>query len=716
MCLYFSITNVCSRIFILICLFCLVFTTTATAKKKSAPLAPVITYHFKVHGELSGGEQLWVNEVYLGKLPLTITRDEFMKKVPLLKDPPAGYVKDKKWLLNEHWFKILITDYKLRTGSSIDYEKTNKLYFARIKLNDEWGEVQETVSGHAEQKRMLWDTTYSINNAEFKSRQKIIAEKAERLQILLRVARANDYKVGDEWYKALETHGKDIWRDFRIQDQFGVNGYKQILDGWACWKFGIDDPNDKKSARRGFEEICKYVDSRKGYDSQAIEGWAVKLIYDKLDLDELMKKCKKILSSKKGILPGLGGAIIHRKEYWIRSWNDRKNVSDASATAVMHALILCDEKFDTEDFDGANPVELQIVPMLMRESLHPKGAGLNTAAKIGGPVIIKFLLRNNWKTTDRADRKNVFHLMDHYGGLDGNINCWLYFLIHMDDPAALKFRRQNSEYIIKLADRCINPQFMDSSSQEPPGYLVSDAKLGKKSLAWQYRDKYIAKMKTVNITFIQTDRIFRYLAALGDLATVDMFLDAWHDIHRTITDYDIYMSVDKAFRALPGHMCKEFGERLINFYQKKLKALDTRNNKNLHEYDNYTSAITRIKRNMVILAGGKHIEYHIESNRLESRGSSWRDEAKDMKRWQGNKPEYVDYFSKHKSSNVRLLALVGIEYFPTAENRKTLQLLLDDPDEKVKAAAEKTAAEIERIKKLPLESLVAYPAAGKEKK
>ena len=99
---------------VIVIMSCLIVSTCvadpAWAQQETDPAAPVIHYHFKVDGEFSGGEDLWINQVHLGKMPFTMTLDELKAKVPVMEEPPEGYADENKDRLNGHWFRIELHD------------------------------------------------------------------------------------------------------------------------------------------------------------------------------------------------------------------------------------------------------------------------------------------------------------------------------------------------------------------------------------------------------------------------------------------------------------------------------------------------------------------------------------------------------------------------------------------------------------------------------
>lgn len=580
------------RTLILVCMLTFYAAPGSYAKKKTDSAAPQVFYHFKVEGDFAGGEELWVNKVHLGKLPLTITREDFLKKVPFMLEPPAGYTDEKKKEMKDHWFGMDIIFFERESNIfRINYHPKRKKYYARVKLGEEWGDhgYSDIGGGGGDIRR-----DYNINiRAIFPSRQKIIDQNNERFITLLKIAQVNDHDVDPQWYKTIDTYAEKGW--WKLRDYKSHSGIPGLRDGWALWKFGVKNPENVESCIKGFQRICEYANSKKAYYFEGLEGRALKQIYDKLDLNKLIAEYKKALASGKRLSYGGGMAEMYGGiDYVVLTRHEAKNVVPASTTAVRHALYLWDRKLDAEDYNSANPVELEIVPVLIRDDY------IGEAVTLGGPVIAKYLLRQNYKTTDR---KSKHVTVDPEMG--GYINRWFRYLVVMDDPVGRKFRQQHKKEIFDLLDSMLKDQgWRHGFNGEPPHFLKLDAELGKESIAWQYLDRHAAILNLENLKQEVTKMRFKYLSMFGDLATVEMYADAWHDIHKTKSHYSPNLCLGHAFAFIPRDKYKAFGEQLIADYQKKLESLGQRNKENEDRHREYSNLIRGIRYDLKKHAAG----------------------------------------------------------------------------------------------------------------
>ena len=646
-------------VFIVICLIASILTVgPGWAGQESDPAAPVIHYHFKVLGEFSGGEDLWVNNVHLGKLPFTMTLDELKAKVPILDEPPEGYADETMRGLNGHWLQLQLHDFGLEKdgvhGSSHGIQ--DRMYYAKVKLGNEWGSQGSFDLGGG---GGAYRQDYNVSiRAEFPQRKTRIKAKADRFQTLLSIARLHDYQVEPAWYETLDTYEDKGWRDLYYKPSLGEPNIQKLLDGWACWRFQIGDPNDTQGARAAFKRVCEFVNTQQTYRFTGIEGRAIELIHDKLDLDTLIRQYKRALVSGKA----LGGQItVHETKDGISTvistYHEGSDVVRAETSAIFHALRCWDAKLDKENYHSDNPVELEVVPDLVL--YHSEGhVWFEQAVQLGGPVMARFLVRQKQRSEARPDdNDNLF------GGATHGLNRWCVYLAEMDDPAGRKFRQQHRALVMDMADKiCEGTAFrMDHT---PPNLLFMDNDLGKQSLAWRYWDRFSSIVETSRPLWshYMLAKRFRYLGKMEGMASLDMYLEAWHETHREVRPSGtLYNSVDTAHRWIPKDKREAFEKLLLAHYQTKLQGLGNRGSQNRTEYDNISSALGKLER-------------------------------------------YVS------TRNALDLLEKQIMPFPTRENRALLEKLLNDPDPKIRQAAQKTSAHLDQLKTLPLENLIAYPA------
>jgi len=691
------------RFMLSLCAVGLMFSSVSPAKSRAVePADPVIYYHFKVQGEFSGGEDVWVNNVHLGKMPFTMTREEFLEKVPFMEEPPEGYADENKHKMNGYWFRIQIYGLEKENNKSTDWSVENKNYYARVKLNDEWGLEGHDGGGGGGGGGYRQD--YNVYfRVKFPSREKLIAEKEGRFKDLLRIARLNDYQVGSEWYQTIDTYGDKGWRDLRYMPNDEPK-IQKIMDGWALWKFQIDDPGNPKSATEGFGRICDFVNARKSYRFYDVEGRAVELIYEKLDLDELIKNYLRELKKHRRLTHGY--TCTENKggfDTVIATNHGDGDVVPASTSAIYHALWLWDQKLDAEDYHSDNPVELEVVPALLLKS---KGRHNDFAFKrgleMGGSVMATYLLRHNWRTTDPEDDKNVSINFDYRA----QVNHWLVCLVNMDDPAGRKFRQQNSDRAMNLADKLCRDMHSDDG---PPEFLFLDNELGRESIAWRYWEKYEAWVGNSFPSWAheKLKKKYHYLVKMSDLVPLQMYLDVWHQTHKTLDQGDeLYLSAEYAFQILPKEIRESFGKALLADCDTKMKSLEVRS----MQYQDLYDLKKTIHGNLLYTGNEESVDNRIKFYGLYKKTVNWDNAANGMRSYRLPRPRYIESLSRHESPNIRELAVIRAEAFPIPENQKTLERLLNDPDPTIKQAAEGASAKLKQLNEQPLSELVAYPA------
>ena len=306
--------------------------------------APKVEYTFKMSGKFSGGEELWINNVYLGTMPLTITWDEFREKVPFMAEPPEGYKDDNPRLPAEPWFQFTFRETKNRGDLRPIYDVDSQQYYAKIKFNDQWAERAHGGGGGGGGR---WYRHYEYSFiGEFPDREKLIKEENERFDTLIQKARLSNYTVDSEWWQAYSTFDEgDLWTLRRLAKD--EPGFVKMMDAVARLKYGFTAV-DRQTAQAVFERICREADAAMRYDSGGVEGWAMGLIFDMLDVNPLVADYSKALKSGRSLYSSMSW---HDEDY--RTYNhDPKNEYykplPASVSVIRHAVHLWDKKLDAE--------------------------------------------------------------------------------------------------------------------------------------------------------------------------------------------------------------------------------------------------------------------------------------------------------------------------------------------------------------------------------
>ncbi len=374
---------------------------------------PIINYTFEVNSGLEGAE-VWINGVLLGTTPFKITGDEFNKKVPFLTEPPEGFEKapdgvpQEQWKRPEgNWFKVQIVGLEKRdniAGQGISYLSGFKEYYAKIKYAGEWGKNSIGVSGGGGD---FYQYNYTVSlSGHFSVTDKLEQERQERFSNLIQKARLSDYIVDQNWLETLDTYGDKGRRDIQNLTA-NEKKFSDILDKWVKWKYGISDDMTQKQADKILCDICGQVDKNGEYSRDSFESRAVTLLYDRLNVDDLIKKYEKLLKS------GYTGNSI---------------------SAIYHAIELWDKKLNEKDTDKLNIIERKITPELIIKD------DIEKAAALGGPEIERYLLRQYERNTKIEGIDLGYENYVYTMGM--NLNKWLYYLAFMKSPSAREVSRK----------------------------------------------------------------------------------------------------------------------------------------------------------------------------------------------------------------------------------------------------------------------------------
>jgi hypothetical protein len=218
------------------------------------------TYTLRLSKSNVVGAELYVNGVLLGKTPVVTTFDEFLEKVPYWSEPPKGF-RDRTERLKWAQFELP------------RQQGPERYYYARVKLDGEWGHIEGGGGGGGGGKY-----TYSAE----RHFEVVFAHRQERMEKLLDKARLSDYRVGAEWFEAMETFGQDgpiTVRKAMDKEPDMIN----VLDDWVRWRYELDKVTDTESAWQTFERICAEADTLQSYSTASVAGRAVELLVSRVD-------------------------------------------------------------------------------------------------------------------------------------------------------------------------------------------------------------------------------------------------------------------------------------------------------------------------------------------------------------------------------------------------------------------------------------------------
>lgn len=669
---------------------------------------PIVNYTFEVRDESSiQGADIWVNNVYLGKTPVNITRRQFREKVPYLEQPPAGYTDEQKRRLGDHWFrfKFLELNKRDRWYGTWPYKSDFKDYYVRAKLGDEWGQSIHGGTGGGTSGYRRADYTVSLY-VYFPSRGKIINERQNRFQTLLQKARLRGYQVESAWFKAMATYGEAGWMKLR-KLTLKEKEFSEVVDKWVKWKYGFGKDINQEKAREVFQQICDEADARRRYNSAGPAGKAVEMIFDKLDIEQLVDIYEWAVKSGRPMYSSRGGKEISESlassHFWSnheQSEHHRKKVLPGSISVIVHAIRLWDAKLNAESHRKPNIIEERISPAMLvwHDSLS-----------FGGPVVERYLLRQ-YARESRIEGINLgYKDQKFHFGL--NLNRWLYSLAHLDSPAGRDFRKRYRQQVLALADLLVESSF--NHDKKFPEFLFLDPDQGKNSIAYEYWPKYCAAVESSSYLWDdkKLKRKWAYLAGLGSSATVDMNMDCW----RQVTDLHELMGGNhlvEAVEAIPEEMRIQVARAILAELERRIAAKRNRitSEKQATAFFDEHDYVWALKRHLGGIGDEESLRWWVSKLKRRPYNDERDRVVRILEGEKGPGHPLVKVLAREKNPELRLLVMGTLRNYPISENRDILNQLLNDPDEEVHKAAEQVAAELRAIEDMPFQRLVSQPA------
>lgn len=649
---------------------------------------PVITYTFQFQDEPERQGDLWINDAYLGKMPLTISGRELYAKTPEFDQKAKEQYRQKALGSVREICQInLFTVKTHRANGQYFYTGGIQECFAKVQIGETlhrafgYGMCQSKAAG----RRYEYVVTIPPSLEEF---QKTSERRGGGVATLLQKARLSGYRVDAEWKAALMSYGDDGWRAMR-NAAVREEGFKELIDEWVREEYGIG----RESAERIFERICSEADAEMVYRTGLVEGAAVEMIYGELDPASLARRYVKAIKSKKSFCSSrstseIGGQTHYGYDHR-PSEGHPEGLLPASVSVVRHALELWDRRLDEEDDGADNVIEKEVTPAILIYWYDVELAGV-----FGGSVYEEHLLRQ-YRRERRLEGVELAHQDRVYKqGMD--LNRWLYYLVELDSPGGRAFRTEHSSVVKEMIDLLVTG--MHNHYRTPPQFLFHDLELGRRSLAYRYWKDYLIAVEGSfpGWEYEKLEKRFAYLAKLGDLADEEMYKESWDRVNDE--EFNMMNRLADLLETVPAAR-REFVSRYVF---EDIQKRDVRNKEVI---------VRQLK-----FALARHGDEALLREFQDAAGSvEYQDE---VRRFVGcdfafNNP-FVRVLAEHANPEVRKAVVALCTRYPTPEYVEMLGELLDDPDGWVRAAAEKASAELDRIRSLPISDLTASSGANRQ--
>jgi hypothetical protein len=640
------------------------------------------------------GVELWVNGVCLGEPPLSIPRKEFLEKVPRWTDPPEGYDEElAKYNANQienrelacevenrrtPWFEFLLNEDNLYFHGP--RKERDDLYYARLELGNEFAVGR----GFANTSSFRNRSAHTVFRGEF-------PEYEARLDHLIDQGRILGSKVDSEWFRTLDSHGKygrQLFWDAVEEDP----ALEPAADAWARWKFDFDRELDAQTAWRVLEKVRADAERTADYQSRSIAGRAVELAAPHLDPDRLAEETVHCLRENRSRTFFHHRVENEKPRIGLQAYESSTPLARLALYPLLDASLLVDARLDSSDVTAPNVIERRVPPELLCWWQTDDGyiQGLDVVTSYGGPVVERFLLRQDLESDDRPTAGNwIFGGRVVGGSRPRTVNQ--YFLNHTREVL------EAAETILRKA-----PGFDRSPVGVP--FLFYHPERGKDSLAARFWPRYLALSENSSYpSRFQLEGMFEYLARMEPYPSVEMYLDCWRE-----------------------HASEWFSSEALNALSDlpdaKHKAVLTAILEDVEENPSYYLSHFRgsdADREYVEEVWPKRVRERIQNI---PEGAA---ERATIEKWieSGTVRDQAGHFSKdpdsflvavaarHENPDVRLITRGALIEHPSETNQKLLAELLNDPDERVGTAAKEAKQELEKLAAAP-PSEFAHPLAG----
>lgn len=484
--------------------------------------------------------QLHINGVYMGKLPVTMTVEEFRNTVPSWTEPPDGIDVKKIGFspgqpqiglngepLERPWTIIKLPIWE-ETATTNGIGNTSGIvsqtYYAQIRWQGQW------LAG--------WSGSHSANTRPrleliHRGFSLIDDRYEESIENHLMTVKSEPAAIDEAWFVRLDSLGQDGYRELWEKAENDAD-YEAAWHNYGRRKHGFDQVRHVGQAWTIFEAILKSVDNQGWYDTRSADGAAMEVILPHLDTETLVEHAERIINdghvgigyshSSKGERGFFASSFSYADDDALRNaYYGGSNRYPFSAYAVAHAVWKMDELLDAEDDTRPNIIETRVpAKIVYRAHIHnlEHCRELEIAELLGWPGLYEFYHRQPWW----RQPKDTFDDVAVRVGDNKQVNGWLLRLLNLDDANGAAFRVANGSHM-RDAAKAISEVGERPVDFNKLRFLFLDNNLGANSPAVLYWPQF--KQLQSNHGFWSYMNRVKYLDRLGDLATPAMYVDAW---------------------------------------------------------------------------------------------------------------------------------------------------------------------------------------------
>ncbi|MGZ0164824.1 MAG: hypothetical protein ACKVII_12955 [Planctomycetales bacterium] len=693
---------------------------TSTDTLVVAPIPAVI----RTLGHIDGVD-VWLNGVHLGKTPIVTTVEELTARIPQEQPREQAY-------------------YLTRPGAEKHREnpgyETFRLYRDYVRIQDRYRNCA-TIKFNGQEGLLASGGFRGAGNGEGGHRRSdrvepyhlllivTFAAWEKQIDLLLERARLADYQVDAEWLQCMASYRHRGWDRIQKLVPFEPE-MRRLLDALATWQYDLKSVHDAAAAWKVVERVCQEAEQQRGYDTNTPAGRAIRQVIGKLDpqlvVDASLCEIQQLPVQH---TENVWHYILNGENQFLTLPRDEWNVY-GSPLKPRHAVLAdvvwkLDRMLDGQDESRDNIVEEQIVPVLMRRFADRgsdrvgKWAGL-----LGGSTFEKYLLRHDLRHPRRIARVSDRDVVKETAELTVQENRWFLECARLDSPAGNRFRQRNRERLLKRARDLFRAGFelghvyssYDLYSRDDRfGFLFMDVEDGVPLGVefWKELDAMHAPPirgaapgqrlpdqdeRDYSLRHSFLERLERHVTSEMILALVDRA----HRIDETF--FNEKRLIDK----LPGHQRSRMYRVVIDRLRELKDEIDA---------DARDQARRRMTPNQI----ADNWELNLsQQNLAEDAARAWLkvkewDHERQVKWFEHTlkgdlnykfrlSPAFLRVLAHSASPEVRIMVAGNLRQDLRSERVAILDLLLNDPDERVVEAARHTQKIIDHLRDQPLPS------------
>ncbi len=631
-----------------------------------------------------------INGVQMGKAPLHTTIDELEKKAPPIEVPKDEYSKGWKNFGNSTYLPRAKTrlDRADRVGIRGDRDKSEPMeLYVQLERHGQPVMIAGSL-GHSGPSRMFGNIQPAILPLG------VMTEEWHRdTTILLEKARLMDYRVDADWISAADTYFHFV-RNALIAAIPKEPQFRQVLTDWAKARYHLEQVTDTVSAWSALERIQAQVNKAGAYQTNSITGDAVEYLIDHLDSDRVISIAKTKLKRLPTISAGgfgYGWGSELGKPCFSTSFLTPQTDRKPSDFVLAHVIWKLDQKWDSQSDDQDNPVEREIVPELIRLSyLDPQAMKLATV--LGGSTLNEFNRRQQrqvYSFKESSDPMQNEYIEGQYVSRD------FWQSLNAVGPAGAKFRKQHSQQALELAEQFLSKSFSLTSLPNWTDFLfleVEDREPLARNFWKSFRDKVEADKQHTPWTL---SVLWSYLARIRPMPPAPDFVAVFPKQPSSFSDFG---NPEQTLSLLPVDLRLQVTQDCIAEAAKG-KSMFQPTSQGWQAFNQIEFQLIRYIPSIPSDAAADIAMQYLEKTNPKST------EVSRLLKDQGTYGQLTSHLLARLATSSdpehRRWVIPQIKILPNSANREALARLLKVEDLSVREAAEKVAAELEELRRLP---------------